>query len=164
MKIIKDLSKLIKLQSVPLWVRLNSFWWFLTSKFWCWNSMAASFQRTLNYDSAFYYLQCDIFCDLDSSFWLLPLKARVVLIASCLIICSSSGTQKLCCHVCPAAQKGRLVLCCFTCLRTSSMAWFPSFCLLPSVKNHNVNFSLKNFTRLKNWNPYPLKYNSRFCY
>lgn len=53
---------------------------------------------------------------------------------------------------------------CLKCLRTSSMAWFPFFCLLLSAKYHNVNFYFKNFTRLKNWNPYPLKYNWGFCY
>lgn len=38
---------------------------------------------------------------------------------------------------------------CLTCLRTSSLASFPSCYLPPRVKNWNVQFSLKNFIRLR---------------
>ena len=74
--------------------------------------MATLFQRTCYCDPALHYLQRDTFCDLDSSFWLLPLKEAVVPTSSCLITHGSSGTQELCCHnhVCPSMQKGHLVL------------------------------------------------------
>lgn len=59
-----------------------------------------------------------------------------------------SGAAAMCVPLCTGTSCSAL---CLTCLRTSSMALFPSCHLLPRVKKWNVSFSLKNVITLRNW-------------